>query len=156
MPRANVGAKPWYRCGCTDDTPRRLGNVGSMPFLPWFVPRTEPPVQLRELGSDRGHLLSESCSDVHLHVCRYQTGGEDCCCCSVGSRRKVSPLVLALSLLDRGCCSSVYCSNNECCSGMYVLLLLLVLLLRALQQHEEVVVHRKPSDRIVSGAELCE
>ena len=35
-------------------------------------------------------------------------------------------------------------------------LLLLLLLLRALQQHEEVVVHRKPSDRVVGGAELCE
>ena len=39
------------------------------------------------------------------------------------------------------------------------LLLLLLLLLRALQaqqQHEEVVVHTKPSDRVVGGAELCE
>ena len=35
-------------------------------------------------------------------------------------------------------------------------LLLLLLLLRALQQHEEVVVHRKPSDRVVGGSELCE
>ena len=35
-------------------------------------------------------------------------------------------------------------------------LLLLLLLLRALQQHEEVVVHRKPSDRVVGGAGLCE
>ena len=31
--------------------------------------------------------------------------------------------------------------------------LLLLQLLRALQQHEEVVVHRKPSDRVVGGAE---
>ena len=61
MPCANVGAKPWYRCGCTDDTPCRLGDAGSITFLPWFVPWTEPPVQLRE---DRGHLLTESCSDV--------------------------------------------------------------------------------------------
>ena len=37
-----------------------------------------------------------------------------------------------------------------------VLVLLLLLLLRALQQHEEVVVYRKPSDRVVGGAELCE
>ena len=35
-------------------------------------------------------------------------------------------------------------------------LLLFLLLLRALQQHEEVVAHRKPSDRVVGGAELCE
>ena len=70
MPCANVGSKPWYRCGCTDDTPCRLGDAGSMTFLPWFVPRTEPPVQLREVGPDRGHLLTDSCSDVHLHVCR--------------------------------------------------------------------------------------
>ena len=35
--------------------------------------------------------------------------------------------------------------------------LLLLLLLRASQQqHEEVVVHRKPSDRVVGGAELHE
>ena len=61
MPRANVGAKPWYRCGCTDDTPCRLGDAGSMTFLPWFVPWTEPPVQLRE---DRVHVLTDSCSDV--------------------------------------------------------------------------------------------
>ena len=66
-------------------------------------------------------------------------------------------LVLALSLLDRGCCSSVSCSSSGCCSSTYVLLLLLLLLLlRALQQHVEVVVHRKPSDRVVGGAELCE
>ena len=36
------------------------------------------------------------------------------------------------------------------------MLLLFLLLLRALQQPEEVVVHRKPSDRIVGGARLCE
>ena len=35
MPRANVGSKRWYRCGCTDDTPCRLGDAGSMTFLPW-------------------------------------------------------------------------------------------------------------------------
>ena len=31
---------------------------------------------------------------------------------------KISVLVLALSLLDRGCCSSVYCSTTRCCSSM--------------------------------------
>ena len=30
---------------------------------------------------------------------------------------KISLLVLALSLLDRGCCSSVYCSSTGCCSS---------------------------------------
>ena len=34
--------------------------------------------------------------------------------------------------------------------------LLLLLLLRALQQHVEAVVHRKPPDRVVGGAGLCE
>ena len=87
-PCANVGSKPWYRCGCTDDTPCHLGDAGSMTFFPWFVPRTEQPVQLREVGRNRGHLLTENCSDVHLHVCRYRTGDDDCCCCSVGSRRQ--------------------------------------------------------------------
>ena len=87
-PCANVGSKPWHRCGCTDDTPCRLGDAGSMTFLPSFVPRTEPPVQLREVGPDRGHLLTQSCSDIHLDACRCRTGDEDCCCCSVGSRRQ--------------------------------------------------------------------
>ena len=65
LPCANVGSKPWYRrCGCTDDTPCRLGDTGGMTFLPWFVPRTEPPVQLRHVGRDRGRLLTESCNDV--------------------------------------------------------------------------------------------
>ena len=89
MPCANGGSKPWHRCGCTDDGPYRLGDAGSMTFLPWFVPRTEPPVQLREVGPDRGHLLTESYSDVHLHVCRCRTGDVYCCCCcSVLSRRQ--------------------------------------------------------------------
>ena len=30
---------------------------------------------------------------------------------------KISLLVLALSLLDRGCCSSVYCSSTRCCGS---------------------------------------
>ena len=30
---------------------------------------------------------------------------------------KISLLVLALSLLDRGCCSSAYCSSTGCCSS---------------------------------------
>ena len=59
-----------------------------MTFLPRFVPATEPPVQFREVGPDRGYLLTESCNDVHLHVCRCRTGDEDSCCCSVGTRRQ--------------------------------------------------------------------
>ena len=89
-------------------------------FLPWFVPRTEPPVQLREVGPDRGHLLTESCSDVHLHVCRYRTGDKDCCCCcSVASRRQniAACTGVIFPRLDRGCCSSVYCSSTGCCSS---------------------------------------
>ena len=68
---------------------------------------------------------------------------------------EISLLVLAFSLLDRGCCSSMHCSSTGYWGSTYVLLLLL-LLLRASQQHEEVVVHRKPSDRDVGEAELCE
>ena len=48
----------------TDVTLCRLGDAGSTTFLPWFVPRTEPPVQLREVGPFRGHLLTESYSDA--------------------------------------------------------------------------------------------
>ena len=86
--RKNVGSKPWYRCWCTDDTPCHLGDAGRMTLLPWFVPRTKTPVQLHEAGPDRGYLLTESCSDVHLHVCRCRTGDGDCCCCNVGNRRQ--------------------------------------------------------------------
>ena len=57
IPCAIVGSKPWYRGGCVDDTPCRLGDAGIMMFLPWFVPPTEPPVQLRQVGPDSGHLL---------------------------------------------------------------------------------------------------
>ena len=60
----NVGSKPWYRDGCTDDTPCRFGDAGSMTLLPWFVPHIEPPVQLSDVRPDRGHLLTESCSDA--------------------------------------------------------------------------------------------
>ena len=81
MPCANVGSKPWYRCECTDDTPCRLGDANSMTFLPWFVPRTEPSVKLREVGPDRGHPLTERCNDVRVYVCRCRTGDEDCCRC---------------------------------------------------------------------------
>ena len=68
---------------------------------------------------------------------------------------KVSLLVRSLSLLDRGCCNSVYYSSTGGSSSTYVLQLLL-LLLGALQQHEEVVGHTNRSDRVVGGAELCE
>ena len=34
--------------------------------------------------------------------------------------------------------------------------LMLLLLLQALQQDVEAVVHRKPSDRVIGGAGLCE
>ena len=116
MPCANVRSKTWGRCGCTDNTPCRLGDAGSVTFSAWFAPRTEPPVQLREVGRDRGHLLTDNCSDVHILV--YRTGDEDCCCCNVGSRRaKISLLVLALYLLDRGYCISVYCSSTGSCSS---------------------------------------
>ena len=96
-PCANVGSKPWYRCGCTDDTPCRLGDADSMTFLPWFVPRKEPPVQLREVDPDKGHLLTESCNDIQLYMCRCRTGDEDCCCSSVRSRRQYITCLLYTS-----------------------------------------------------------
>ena len=64
MPCANNGSKPWYRCECTNNTHGRLGDTGSMTFCPWFIQMTELPLQLSEVGSDRGHLLTQSCSDV--------------------------------------------------------------------------------------------
>ena len=114
----NVGSKPLHRCGCTDDSPCRLGDAGNLTLLPWFVPRTVPPVQLREVGPYRGHLQAKSCGDVHLHVCRCQTGNEGCCCCRVGTRRHyITACTVALSLLGRGCYSSMYCSGTGCCGS---------------------------------------
>ena len=57
--------------------PGRLGDAGSMTSLPWFVPWTEGPVQLREVGPDTGHFLTESCSDVPFHICRCRNGDDD-------------------------------------------------------------------------------
>ena len=116
LPCANFGSTPWHRCGCTDDTPCRLGDAGSMAFLPWFVPGTEPPLQLCEIGPDRGHLPTESCSDVHFHVCRCP-GMRTAAAVVWEAAVKISLLVLALSLLDRGCCSGVCCGSTGCCSG---------------------------------------
>ena len=148
----DVGSKPWHRCGCRDDTPCRLGDAGSMAFLPWFVPRTQPPVQLREVGPDRGHLLTESCSGVSCVSMSNRGRGLQLLWLGKNTA-KISLLVLALSLLDRGCCSSVTrclvaatgvgaartgAAASCCCC------------------QQEVVIHRKPSDRVVGGAELCE
>ena len=116
LPCANFGSTPWHRCGCTDDTPCRLGDAGSMAFLPWFVPGTEPPLQLCEIGPDRGHLPTESCSDVHFHVCRCP-GMRTAAAVVWEAAVKISLLVLALSLLDRGCCSSAHCSSTGCYSS---------------------------------------
>ena len=66
---ANVVSKPWYRCGCADNTPCRLGDAGSMSFLPWFVPRTEPPVQLHEVGTDRGHIFCTKVAATFTFMC---------------------------------------------------------------------------------------
>ena len=114
MPCANVGLKPWYRCVCTDDTPRPLGDAGRMTFLLRFVPRTEPPVQIREVGQDRGHLLTESCSDVHVDV---EPGVTTAAAVAWEAGAKISLLVLALSLIGRGCCCSVNRSSTGCCSS---------------------------------------
>ena len=87
-----------------------------------------------------------------IHVCvDVEPGMRTAAAVAWEAAAKISLLVLALSLLDGGCCSSV---QQHRVLQQHVLLLLL-LLLRALQQHEEVVVHRKPSDRVVGGAELC-
>ena len=128
-----------------------------MAVLPWFIPRTEPPVQLREVGPDRGHLVTESCSDVHLHVCRCRTGDGDYCCCSTGSRRQnITACSGGIFARQRVLQQRVLQLHRRVLQQHVLLLLLLLLLLRALQQHEEVVVHRKPSDRVVGGAELHE
>ena len=136
---ANVGSKPSYRCGCTDDTPCRLGDAGSMTFLPWFVPRTEPPVHLREVGPDRGHLLTESCGDVHLCVCRCRPGNPP---------PKYHCLYWRYLCSIEGVAAACIAAAPGVASARAAVLLLL-LLLRVLQQHEEVAVHRKPSDRVV-------
>ena len=116
MSCANVRSNPWYRRGCTDDSPCRLGDADSMTFLPWVVPRTEPPVQLHEIGPDRGHLLSEGRSDVTLYV-DVEPGMRTAAAVAWEPAAKISLLVLTLPLLDRGCCSSVYCGSTGCCDS---------------------------------------
>ena len=96
---ANVGSKAWYRCGCTDDTPCRLGDAGSMTFLPWSVPRTEPLVQLREVGPGRGHLLTEVAATFTFMCVDVEPGMRTAAAVAWGAAAKISLLVLALSLL---------------------------------------------------------
>ena len=118
IPCAIVGSKPWYRGGCVDDTPCRLGDAGIMMFLPWLVPPKEPPVQLREVGPDSGYLLTEveatftfMCSDVEPGVRTVAAEFWE-------AAAKIILLVLALSLLDRRCCSNVYRNSTaRCCSS---------------------------------------
>ena len=117
MPCANAGSQPWYCCGCTDDTLCRPGDVGSMTFLPWFVPRTEPPVQLREVGPDGRHLLTVVAATFTFLYVDVEPGMRTAAAVTWEAAAKMSLLVLALSVLDRGCCSSVYCSNTGCCSS---------------------------------------
>ena len=68
---------------------------------------------------------------------------------------KISLLVLALSLLDRGCCTRV----TRCIAaapGVAAARAAAVAVAAGVEQHQETVVHRKPSDRVVGGAELWE
>ena len=108
------------RCGCADDTPCRLGDAGSMTFLPWFVPRTEPPVQLREVGPEAqiGDIFRPKVEATFTFMCvDVEPGMGTAGAVAWEAAAKISLLVLALSLLDRGCCSSVYCSSTGCCSS---------------------------------------
>ena len=60
------------RCGCTEDTPCRFRDAGSIIYVvAWLSPDgRNRRLKLREVGPDREHLLTESCSDVHLRACR--------------------------------------------------------------------------------------
>ena len=135
--------KASHRCGCTNP-PCGLGDAGSMTLLPCFVPWTEPPVKLREVGPDKRHLLTQRCSDVHVHVCRSLTGDEGCCCCSVETRRRN---IIA--------CAGLIFSRQRLLQQR-VLQQHRVLRQQVQQQHEQVVIHRKPSDRVVLKAGLYE
>ena len=71
-----------------------------MKFLPWFVPRTELLVQLREVGPDREHpkIATTStfmCVDV-------EPGMRTAVAVAWEAAAKISLLVLTLYLLDRG------------------------------------------------------
>ena len=73
-------------------------------------------MQLREVGPDTGHFLTESCSDVPFHICRCRNGDDDCCCCCrVGSRRQ--NITACTSVIFARCCSGVNCSSTGCCSS---------------------------------------
>ena len=118
MPFANVKSKPCHHCGCAGDTTIcRLGDAGSIAFLRWFFPRTEPPVQFREVGP-----VQRNSSDPDL-----QRRSPSCLPMSNWMRTaaavawepaaNMALLVLALYLIGRGCCSSVYCSSTGCCGS---------------------------------------
>ena len=72
-----------------------------------------------EDGPGMGHLLTESCSNVHFLVCRCRAGNEDCCC-SMGSPCQTINLFLLLSD-DRSvaggvAAAGVAAAGCRCCS----------------------------------------
>ena len=66
---------------------------------------------------------------------------------------KISPLVLALSLLDRGVAAACIAAAPGVAAARAAAVPAAA---AGVQQLEEVVAHRKPSDRVVGGAGLCE
>ena len=96
MPCANIVLKPWYRRGCTDDTPCRVGDARSMTFLPWVVPRTEPPVQRREVGPGRGHLLTEVAATFTFMCVDVEPGMRTAAAVAWEAVAKISLLVLVI------------------------------------------------------------
>ena len=64
-------------------------------------PGRDDRLKLLEVGPDRGHLLTESCSDVHLRVRRCRTGTEDGCCSMGTPRRKITGVFCPVRKTDR-------------------------------------------------------
>ena len=66
-----------------------------MTFLPWFVPRMEPPVQLREVGPDRGHLMTEVAATITFMGVDVEPGIRTAAAVGWEPAAKMSLLVLA-------------------------------------------------------------
>ena len=122
-----------------------------MTFLPWFVPRTEPPLELCEIDPDRGHLLTERCGDIYMSVSRCRAGGDDCCCrCRGEAPANISLLHgrfhCSLRMQDR-----YQVLQERVLQQHQVLQQQLMPLLRALQQHEEVVAHSRDGSHLTES-----
>ena len=75
-------------------------------------------MQLREVGPDRGTSSNRNVAATFTFTCiDVNPGMRTAAAVEWEAAAKLSLLVLALSVLDRGCCNTVHCSSTGCCSS---------------------------------------